>query len=418
MSYIHSIDLSKLGLPGCSSGTGKVWVGQRSDPFWISLGRVFDYLNLIPIQASQFAGLTINNNCTTNNDLREKNVITLALEIPIACFNLNNGVMYTWSGVRNLIHAPGDVNQTTHIAGVQVSRLGNPLVNELVIGLIEKDRFSRQRPTLDADSNLGFAKYVLYPTLPEIITIRYLSAVKSILNAPSLTTLSPPTPRFDLAAAFLTGIPGINLGSSSAFVGEVIRVNLSIPSVPWGQQNNLGLGGSISTNGNDYAGFPNGRRPGDDVVDIALMAMLGLLCTPSFGFINVSISALSPGLSGLFPGAVVCQPTNSPVAGVRLVDGANVQDINYNNAFPYFTTPTPGSYVSGPTSDQTVCYPASQHGRCPLAAGASPSATPSVGSSTTPSAVNSGSESSPVASFTCNSGSSLNSWVELFDFSF
>jgi len=368
------IDLNLDSIAGCaSSDTGRAWVGQRSDPFWISLGRIFDYLNMIPVQLPAFNSLTIAQ-CATNNDLREKNVDVIALEVPIGCVTTttpSNGIIYVWAGTRLLYHAVDDLLGNTHIAGPQVSRMGNPLVNELVIGLIDKDRFSRQHPAFDADPVIGFGNYVFYPTLPAVINTRYRAAVNSVLGA-NIANLAPTTPRVDLVATFLTGIPGLN--KASGFVGEVLRLNLAIPPVPWGQQNPLGVVGSfLYTNGSitsDLAGFPNGRRPGDDVVDIALDVMMGALCVPAF----------------VSNGFALCNGTNSfPIGGIKLTDGSPVQDINYGKTFPYINTPTPGSYVDGAVgsivTDATKCYPASQHGRCALGS-ATPSTVPSSASNT------------------------------------
>jgi len=319
-------------------------------------------LNLIPVVLPAFSSLTIGD-CLTNNDLREKNVATFALEVPISCFNAgpNGGVLNVWAGSRQLYHDVGDLLLTSHTAGQQVSRMGNALVNELVIGLLDKNRFSRQHPTLDAHPQFGFATFVLYPTLPEIISGRYLAAVNQILGA-QLTTLAPSTPRKDLLAAFLTGIAGVNKGAIGSFVGEVIRINTSIPAVAIDKQNNLGIAGTfVDGTLSDFAGFPNGRRPGDDMVDIALMAMIGIFCTAPF----------------TSKGVVLCDSNATfPIGTVPLRDGAPVAAGYYQAKFPYFNTPIPGSYLDGASNpvvkNATLCYPPGQHGRCPFCPSASP----------------------------------------------
>jgi len=309
------------------------------------------------VQNPKFASLTIAE-CSTNNDLREKNVDVFALEIPIDCVN-TTGIIYLWAGTRNLYHSPGDITGNTHIAGPQVSRMGNALVNELVIGLIDKDRFSRQHPAFDADPTYGFGNYVYYPTFPEVISARYLAAVNAILGT-SFPTLAPTPPRNDLVAVFLTGIAGLNQAPCSTcpggvFVGEVMRLNLNIAPVAWGSQNHLGVVGQFIAGAplTDLAGFPNGRRPGDDVVDIALDCMTGVLCTSYFSSLGFNL----------------CTPASTfPIGGVLLTDGASVQDKDFGSTFPYVTTPTPGSYVDSlknVVQNSTLCYPPSQHGRCP-----------------------------------------------------
>jgi hypothetical protein len=374
LNFVQNLNLAGLFPSGaCSVTNGKAFVGQRSDPFWISLGRIFDYLNFVPVAISQFASATIAQ-CDTNNDIREKNVDTLALEIPYSCFGSPDGIINIWSAVRRLFHSANDTNGLSHLAGIQVSRLGNPLVNELVIGLVDKVRFNTQTPRLDADTTLGFGTYVLYPTLPKIISLRYLTAVNQVLGT-SFATLEPQVPRQDLFTIFLTGIAGVNKGQGG-FIGEVMRLNTNILPVAYGSQNPLGIIGQFLTPGavKDLAGYPNGRRPGDDVVDISLMVMTGAVCTQQF--LNASFNLCTQN-SGLTLSEAI------PIGGVPLVDGAPVRDTNYQSTFPYLNTPTPGSYLDGAVGNvvqnPTLCYPASQHGRCPICA----TTNSTTGSSTT-----------------------------------
>src|SRR5262249_18089322 len=121
----------------------------------------------------------------------------------------------------------------------QVSRLGNPLVNEVVIGLKDKDAFNATPPVDDAK----FANYVLYPTLPPL--------VQALFGA-----TAPATPRADLVQVFLTGVPGLNQ-PVSVKPSEMLRLNTTIAPKPAAAQDSLGVLAG------DLAGFPNGRRPGD-----------------------------------------------------------------------------------------------------------------------------------------------------------
>jgi len=176
----------------------------------------------------------------------------------------------------------------------------------------------------------------------------------------TLTNLAPTNilPRNDLILAFLQGIPGLNqaMGPNGLFTGEVMRLNLNVSVTAWGSQSSLGVAGTVLSGvGSDLAGFPNGRRPGDDVVDIALDVMMGALCAPQF----------------VAAGFVLCTAnTTAPLSNFALTDGAPVKDTNYGQAFPYVTTPTPGSYLDGGpgnvVQNVTVCYLPSQHGRCPV----------------------------------------------------
>jgi hypothetical protein len=176
---------------------------------------------------------------------------------------------------------------------VQVSRLGQPLVNEVVIGLDDKDKFNASEPKDDAQ----FADYVTHPTLPALIELLFGSAG---VKAP--TTF----PRTDLVEVFLTGIPNLN---ATTAVAELLRLNTTTPAVPPGMQNNLGVIGG------DLAGFPNGRRPGDDVVDVALRVVMGKLLS-----------------------------TNAAPSGqLPFTDGALVNASMFPAAFPYLNPPLPGS---------------------------------------------------------------------------
>jgi hypothetical protein len=165
---------------------------------------------------------------------------------------------------------PG-LNKVDKDAGdwVQVSRLGMPLVNELVIGLPDKDRFSASEPKFDGQ----FGKYVTNPTLPALLDALFRAPVIQTLGT-NFTNIAPNNiPRDDLATAFLTGFAGVNQ-MSKVTPSEMTRLNTGIPAVPAAMQSNFGVAGG------DLAGFPNGRRPGDDTVDIALRVVMGALCYP------------------------------------------------------------------------------------------------------------------------------------------
>jgi hypothetical protein len=219
-----------------------MFLGQRAESFFVNLGQIFDALNLIPIPG--FPGAVTEDN-SINNALRNKSVTSFIFEVPISCVKGNgDGVIGAWTGVRQLHH---DADE--HVPGKQLSRLGNPLINELVIGLRDKNVFNAAHPRDDAQ----FLKYVQYPTLPEIISIVYLDAVNCQLPA-TLSSLAPSAyPRNDLVTTFLTGIPGINQ-PANVVPCEVLRLNTSVPITPRGSQNSMGV------IGNDLAGFPNGRR--------------------------------------------------------------------------------------------------------------------------------------------------------------
>jgi hypothetical protein len=291
-SFIHTINI-----PGCSS-TGRVFVGQRHDGFAVNLGEVFDLVNIAnPLGARD----------AEPNTLEDKNVTTFALEVPASCLVSSSSATFgSWTTAwlprdRVLSNTPDfrDANQSGDY--VQVSRLSAPLVNEVVIGLADKNKFNASQPNGDAQ----FATYVTNPTLPAVLELLFGAAgVKAPTNFP----------RKDLVAAFLTGVGGLNqLGGPS----EEMRLNTSIAPTAAAGQNNLGVLGG------DNAGFPNGRRPGDDVVDIELRVSMGVLCVA-------------------FPG-VYCNPTDAPSGALPFTDGTLNDVSQFDATFPYLKDPFPGS---------------------------------------------------------------------------
>ena len=292
-----------IEIPRCSgNSTGRVFVGQRKESFAVNLGEVFDLVNIANPLGDRDA---------EPNILEDKNITSFILEVPIGCLtrNANSPVIGGWTTAalprnRQLKGNPGFSDPTNETgAYVQVSRLGMPLVNEVVIGLKDKNLFNAASPRGDA----ALATYVTNPTLPELLEILFGAAG---VRAPNNI------PRTDLVAAFATGVEGLNFLSDGA-PHEMQRLNTSIAPTPAAQQNNLGVLGG------DNAGFPNGRRPGDDVVDIELRVAMGVLCHA-------------------FPG-VFCNPADAPSGTLPFTDGT-LQDVSqFDATFPYLRTPLPGS---------------------------------------------------------------------------
>lgn len=294
------IFIKSVGIPGCGQN-GKVFVGQRQESFYLPLGEVFDLFNLNPIGAPD----------ALTNDLADKNVTSLALEVPIGCLTDGDPVIGGWTTAslprdRTLntaddlkAHALSNLESPHDHGGnlVQVSRLGHALVNEVVIGLNDKNVWNASHPANDAQ----FLTYVTNPTLPALLQ--------------ALFGVTAPTnfPRNDLVAIFLTGIPGVNADGTTA---EVLRLNTDIPPTPRGQQVNLGVPGG------DAAGYPNGRRPGDDVVDISLRAAMGAVCYLGLG---------------------VCTPADAPDGDLPYTDQVRQEAAQFGNSFPYLNDPLPGS---------------------------------------------------------------------------
>ncbi len=309
-----------VNIPGCAM-PAKLFVGQRKDPFAVNLGTIFDLVNA-PLAVITDPAL-IN---AAPNTIDDANVTTLAMEVHKSCLTKGTETViggWTTASLRQgslLNPNPKKGHQTTGIAGgawTQVSRLGMPLVNEVVIGLPDKDRFNSSKPKDDGQ----FADYVTNPTLPALLEIA--------LNIPG--TAPKNLPRTDLVTTFLTGIAGVNQ-PKNVVASEMLRLNTAIPAVPFAQQNRLGIVGNILAGGNDNAGYPNGRRPKDDVVDISLVAVMGGLCMA-----NGDTNALGFGAN--------CKPANVPLGATafKLHDAVDQAVVPLLPGFPYLYTPLPGA---------------------------------------------------------------------------
>jgi hypothetical protein len=322
----HVYDVS---IPGCTapaSTSPRVFVGQRAEGFAVNLGQIFDLVNadfddmtpaFNPIGA-QDQGL---------NTVGNKNVTSIAVEVPISCLTAGSETViggWTTASLRQArLLNPAPTGPVASSAGrgpareggawTQVSRLGMPLVNEVVIGLNDKDLFNASHPRDDGQ----FADYVTHPTLPELLEILFGEAGVSAPNN---------FPRSDLVAAFLTGVGGVNQ-PAGIVASEMLRLNTALPVTAADAQVTYGAalcfdrtesGGMADpmNEGCDLAGFPNGRRPADDVVDIALRVAMGYLA-----------------------------PTGDAASGgLPFADGAFAGSAtSFLTQFPYLNHPTPGS---------------------------------------------------------------------------
>jgi Domain of unknown function (DUF4331) len=266
----------------------QVFAGQRDDPFFVDLN-VFDLLAVPPADTANF------------DSLAGFNVHTIAMEVPISTLTANgarpssasdpNAVIGVWSTAsRPSVTSRGGGEERHNANYVQVSRLGQPLVNEVVIPRGVKDTFNALEPTGDGAA----LRFVTDPEVPKLLLALF-------------NIQSPPTPRNDLATIFLTGIPNLNQRPNST-PSEMLRLNVAIPPTP--SPNRFGVLGG------DSGGFPNGRRLTDDVVDIALRAMAGATpLTPNF---NTGINA-------------------------QLGDGVAGNDKPFLAAFPFVATPHAGN---------------------------------------------------------------------------
>ncbi len=337
--HIHTVNI-----PGCAM-PGKVFVGQRQEGFAVNLGAIFDLVNapasvLLDPANKDAAGMG-----GGKHPIQQKNVTTISMEVHKSCLTAGTDpVVGGWTTAslrqsRLLDGAPPSGHQTSERAGgawTQVSRLGNPLVNELVIGLPDKDKFNASQPSGDTQ----FLTYVTNPTLPGLL---------GLVLTGNLAGVAPTNlPRTDLVTTFLTGIAGVNK-PANATPSEVLRLNTAIAPVMFADQNRLGVAGEVLriggvanlANAKDLAGFPNGRRPKDDVVDIALVAVVGGLCV-----INGDNNAL--GLNGV-PGVPsltsACKPSSVPLGAdsAKIHDAVDQATVPFLTRFPYLNTPNAGS---------------------------------------------------------------------------
>jgi hypothetical protein len=243
-------------------GGGKVFTGQRDDPFFVDLGMTFDDINFRP-------GTGTGNMGGGKDDLAGYNTHSIVLQVPeskvtrnhkaVASANAKNAVVGVWSSTerrRLQVTNGGHGKGGKHNKFVQVSRLGNPLVNEVVIPLGQKDRFNRTQPQNDA---ANYGTFVLNPELAAVMNALFS------LNAPEHN-------RTDIVQAVLQGIPGLNQvqgkGAKEPAV-DTLKINLGTPVTPTPNR--------FAVLAGDNQGYPNGRRLTDDVVDIDLRVFAGFL---------------------------------------------------------------------------------------------------------------------------------------------
>lgn len=339
-SFVHDVSL-----PGCDV-PGRVFVGQRNEAFKLSLGEVFDLVNFVPLEgdsqpgagdAGGFPGGVTQD--PERNILARNNVTSLALEVHKDCLATGGEpVIGAWStaSLRQVnVFNPRPTFERPEISGgpwVQISRISAPLVNELVIGFDSKDRFNASEPKDDGQ----FLTFVTNPGLPLILDALFREPVNEILSdaVPGFQpfeNLAPTNfPRLDLVTAFLTGFPGVNQ-PADVVPGEMLRLDTETIPTPRHLQSPFGVAGG------DLAGFPNGRRPGDDSVDIALRVVMGVLCH------NLPLDGSEEGVN-----LEICSPEDAVVGNQPFTDGAPISAGDFNNSFPYLLTPYPGSPVGAP----------------------------------------------------------------------
>jgi hypothetical protein len=298
-----------------------VFAGQRSDPFFVDLGSIFDLAGLRPFNALHLIPLPTADGV---NGVQGLNVHSLVLQVPITSVTRGGarpggvltphstiGVWATATRSRSAVREDGETRGFGD--QVQVSRLANPLVNEVLVPMARKDEWNSLPPSADS----RFAQYVTQPELQRLLPALYPGAF------PHLAAYR--RPRADLAAILLTGLPAGVITDAQGnrifqnFTGptqaDMLRLNLAVP--PTDSPNPLGIVAG------DLAGFPNGRRLVDDVVTVELRAIAGLtipLVDPSF--------------------------TPDAAAG-QVTDGTSNTNLPLQATFPYVAAPA-GGYQSAP----------------------------------------------------------------------
>lgn len=244
-----------------NNGT-KLFVGTRDEPFFVDLGATFDAINVRAGTGNEGQGRDdLSGYWTSSTIMQIPERLVTKNGKPVANADAGNAVVGVWSTTErrklDVTDAYGKRKNAGHGDNrwVQVSRLGNPLINEVIIPLGQKDRFNRTTPDRDAEL---YGQYALNPELA------------SVLNA-LFGVNAPETDRTDIVEAVLQGIPGLNQHSGK-FAGtpvDTLKLNLGVP--PTAMPDRFGVIGG------DLAGYPNGRRPTDDVVDIDLQVVAGIL---------------------------------------------------------------------------------------------------------------------------------------------
>jgi hypothetical protein len=279
-----------------------VFAGQRNDPFFVDLGSIFDLADLRPFQNLHLIPTAAAPGVDT---LQTLNVHAIAIQIPISKLTADGSVPKDVTSSKSVLGIWGAASRRkVRIAEhseagpwVQVSRLGNPLFNEVIVPLGDKDRWNALPPVKDKQ----FLKYVQHPELAKLLPVLY---PKVFPNLERLTAS-----RDDLVAIFLTGLPtGIVPGfqnNTGKVIADMLRLNVAVP--PTASPIALGVVGG------DLAGYPNGRRVTDDITTIAIRAVAGI----TYPLVNKSYTpdaAASAVTQGITPGPNRSQATFPYVA--------------------------------------------------------------------------------------------------------
>ena len=279
-------------------GGGKTFVGPIEDPFFVDLGAIFDGIN---IDKPGRPNIGLGNQGGGKDDVSSYNTHGFVLQVPerdvtrdgrsVKDAKSSNAVVGVWATTeRKRVKVSRHKGRRHYKADwVQVSRLGNPLINEVVIPIGQKDKFNRTSP---ADDLQNFGKYALNPEPARLLNALFGLGVKE-------------TDRTDIVQALLTGVPGLTQIGKNPAPADTLKLNLGVP--PAATENRFGVLAG------DVAGFPNGRRLADDVVDIELRVIAGALL-----------------------------PADKGGKQIPLGDGVDQNDKPFRSTFPYVAPATDG----------------------------------------------------------------------------
>jgi hypothetical protein len=303
-------------------GAGNVFAGQRADGFYVDLGSIFDLGDLRPFQpdfllkGTAMAGI---------NTVAGLNVHSIAIQVPIKDLTRNGNKPTNYKGSDSTIGVWTTASrQKVKILGggstgpwTQISRLGNPLINEVIIPMGKKDYWNTQAPHGDG----AFSHYYDHPTLASLLNVLYPGAFPKLAAYSAKASNTRP----DLDAVLLTGVPPLfpNFQNyTGATKADLLRLNVAIKPTSVAKANILGVVGG------DVAGFPNGRRVFDDVVSIELKAVAGAL-------IGDVVSSFKPDAAAGALFDVGATETTS-------VASLSAFGLTYRHSFPYLSDPWDG----------------------------------------------------------------------------
>lgn len=340
--------------------SAKAFAGQRADGFYVDLGAVFDLGDLRPFEDAHtmfgLSGTGLMNAMPGVNSLANANVHSLALQIPVGQLTRNQttpstvtdpaAVIGVWTAAYRQKVVIQEDGGTPMRSGpwTQVSRLGNPLINELLIGISEKDYWNTQLPSGDKKFLASYTN----PLLAQLVPVLYpgvfpnLSRYNTVKGSYATNANGPD--RADLVAVLLTGIPSSVLPSAPTYSGtgvyaDELRLNVAVPA-------NNAKPSNVGVLGGDVAGFPNGRRVFDDVATIELIAVAGA----TLGLVDKKFTpdaAAKPGTNVSF--GLTSSASDTTAKG----------SVDFLPAFPYLGTPwsgmwtplvTPNGYLANPGS--------------------------------------------------------------------